>query len=571
MDNFKGENPESPEDILQKIPVLSSYAKGLENHIKERYLKKISVVGVDPAALPSEQLSPECLPPIEVSDLLSYLVLETSHYTNKQFKAFKSLQAHNQMVSGFVASVNGKEIADKYVVVAKVRHSQSMRDPLVNIWIITEKDGTIISAHCLDCKSGLGETCSHVASALFYIEAITRIQGELACTQVKCTWVLPTYVNEVPYARAEDINFSSAQKLKTTLDLQIESLPQNAGENKETNTVEQRRGQQFGSTPPSDREMEEVYAKLNNCRNKAVALSLIDPYADQFIDESRTLPTISELFQTKNLDLQYPELLKLCTNITLNISEDHINKVEINSRTQANGSGFYRHRAGRIGASVSSAVFHTNLAQPSQSLIRTICYPSLYKVNTKAVRHGQKHESDAIEAYGAAVKAKHANLEVKRCGLFINKGKAFLHATPDFLVSCSCCGNGCGEVKCPFIIKDGNFEDYIQQKNSCLEKVNGHFQLKKTHSYYFQVQQQLFSVPDVKYCDFVVCAIDKMKNIHLVVQRIYPDIEHWNRVLPKLEIFWTICILPEILGRWYTRRCTVPVKLPDRMPSVSVE
>ena len=278
MDNFKGENPESPEDILQKIPVLSSYAKGLENHIKERYLKKISVVGVDPAALPSEQLSPECLPPIEVSDLLSYLVLETSHYTNKQFKAFKSLQAYNQMVSGFVASVNGKEIADKYVVVAKVRHSQSMRDPLVNIWIITEKDGTIISAHCLDCKAGLGETCSHVASALFYIEAITRIQGKLACTQVKCTWVLPTYVNEVPYARAKDINFSSAQKLKTTLDLQIESLPQNAGEHKETNTVEHCRGQQFGSTLPSDREMEEVYAKLNNCRNKAVALSLIDPH-----------------------------------------------------------------------------------------------------------------------------------------------------------------------------------------------------------------------------------------------------------------------------------------------------
>ena len=564
MDNFKDENPESPEDILQKIPVLSSYAKGLENHIKERYLKKISVVGVDPAALPSEQLSPECLPPIEVSDLLSYLVLETSHYTNKQFKAFKSLQAYNQMVSGFVASVIGKEIADKYVVVAKVRHSQSMRDPLVNIWIITEKDGTIISAHCLDCKAGLGETCSHVASALFYIEAITRIQGKLACTQVKCTWVLPTYVNEVPYARAKDINFSSAQKLKTTLDLQIESLPQNAGENKEINTAEQRRGQQSGSSPPSDREMGEVYAKLNNCRHKAVALSLIDPYADQFIDESRSLPTIPELFQTKNLDLQYPELLKLCTSITLDISEDHINKVEINSRTQANGSGFYRHRAGRIGASVSSAVFHTNLAQPSQSLIRTICYPGLYKVNTKAVSYGQKHESDAIKAYEAAVKANHANLEVQKCGLFINKGKAFLHATPDFLVSCSCCGNGCGEVKCPFIIKDGNFDDYIQQKNSCLEKVNGHFQLKKTHSYYFQVQQQLFSVPNVKYCDFVVCAIDKMKNIHLVVQRIYPDIKHWNHVLPKLEIFWTICILPEILGRWYTWRCTVPVKLPDK-------
>lgn len=282
--------------------------------------------------------------------------------------------------------------------------------------------------------------------------------------------------------------------------------------------VEQRRGQQFGLTPPSDREMEEVYAKLNNCRNKAVALSLIDPYADQFIDESRRLPTISELFQTKNLDLQYPELLKLCTNITINISEDHINKVAVNSRTQANGSGFYRHRAGRIGASVSSAVFHTNFAQPSQSLIRTICYQAFTRSILK--QSGMvKSTSDAIKAYEVAVKANHANLEVKKCGLFVNKGKAFLYATPDFLVSCSCCGNGCGEVKCPFII-DGNFEDYIQQKNSCLEKVNGHFQLKKTHSYYFQVQQQLFSVPNAKYCDFVVCAIDKMKNIHLVVQRI---------------------------------------------------
>ena len=38
--------------------------------------------------------------------------------------------------------------------------------------------------------------------------------------------------------------------------------------------------------------MEEVYAKLDKCSNKAVALSLIDPYANQFIDVSHTLPTI---------------------------------------------------------------------------------------------------------------------------------------------------------------------------------------------------------------------------------------------------------------------------------------
>ena len=43
------------------------------------------------------------------------------------------------MVSGFVAPVQGKEIAGKIVVVAKVRHLQRIYDPLVNIWIIAEK------------------------------------------------------------------------------------------------------------------------------------------------------------------------------------------------------------------------------------------------------------------------------------------------------------------------------------------------------------------------------------------------------------------------------------------------
>ena len=42
-----------------RIPVLSNYAGGLESHVRERYLKKISVVGVDPLASSSGQFNPE--------------------------------------------------------------------------------------------------------------------------------------------------------------------------------------------------------------------------------------------------------------------------------------------------------------------------------------------------------------------------------------------------------------------------------------------------------------------------------------------------------------------------------
>ena len=117
--------------------------------------------------------------------------------------------------------------------------------------------------------------------------------------------------------------------------------------------------------------MQEVYAKLNACKIKAVVLSLIDIYADQFIDESRTLPIIPDLFETGNRELEYPELIKMCVEVTLGVSEEHIKrkrKIEISTRAQASGCGFYRHRAGRIGASQCFPAFSAQTLPSPPSL-----------------------------------------------------------------------------------------------------------------------------------------------------------------------------------------------------------
>ena len=158
------------------FPVISDYCKSLEEHVRRRYLQKISAIGVDPAVIcAGANLDTECLPPIESMDIFSYLVLETSFYTKEQFKNFKSLEAHKWLTSGFVISVQGCVIAEKFVVLGKVKHSQRMNDPAISTWIIASKEGTVLSAHCMDCKAGLGECCSHVASILFYIEAWASI------------------------------------------------------------------------------------------------------------------------------------------------------------------------------------------------------------------------------------------------------------------------------------------------------------------------------------------------------------------------------------------------------------
>ena len=287
-----------------------------------------------------------------------------------------------------------------------------MNEPPLPVWIITSKEGTVISAHYLRCKAGLSETCSHVASLLFYIEAWTRIHGKLACTQVKCTWLLPTYVSEVPYAKVQDINFQSAKKLKENLDDKIKKFSETCPDATTTQPTYLINPAipspsvltNCSSAVPSKTEMETLFTKLNKCKIKPVALSLVQPYCEQFILKSRdipvvfyslfqlnrdiyrqhtdiirhekshvvgvllryvTIPTTCDLFQPSHLDLTYPELLRKCAEIDINLSDADLELIEKDTRTQARGTSFFWHRAGRIGASSSWAASHSKPAMPS--------------------------------------------------------------------------------------------------------------------------------------------------------------------------------------------------------------
>ena len=89
--------------------------------------------------------------------------------------------------------------------------------------------------------------------------------------------------------------------------------------------------------------------------------------------------------------------------------------------------------------------------------------------------------------------------------------------------------------------------------SSCLKKdAAGDFWLKTDHGYYYQTQQQLFTVKR-KYCHFIVCVFGACGTAKFFHQQILPDKGHWSSVLPKLTHFWRTCILPEVLGKWYTR------------------
>jgi hypothetical protein len=75
----------------------------------------------------------------------------------------------------------------------KVNHSQHLSEKPLTLWIIAEINGKILAGHC-NCKAGLGETCSHVASMLWAIESGVRQRDSMTVIQKEAYRVLPTKV-----------------------------------------------------------------------------------------------------------------------------------------------------------------------------------------------------------------------------------------------------------------------------------------------------------------------------------------------------------------------------------------
>ena len=84
---------------------------------------------------------------------------------------------------------------------------------------------------------------------------------------------------------------------------------------------------------------------------------------------------------------------------------------------------------------------------------------------------------------------------------------------------------------------------------SCLEKdSNGKpTNLKRNDAFFFQVQAQIF-VTQRKYGDFLV-----MAGKDFFYERIYPDEKFWNTEFPKAKLFFEKVVLPELLGKAFTR------------------
>ena len=213
---------------------------------------------------------------------------------------------------------------------------------------------------------------------------------------------------------------------------------------------------------------------------------------------------MSELVDHETFTLTFAELLKHCKTVKFEVTTKQVEAVEKVTRQQSASQSWFRFKAGRISGSTTKSCCHANLDLPSQSLIKSICYPTNHKFSSAATKWGCDHEKIAIEHYKKEKAKEHSNFKVKDSGFIIST------EYPDGLVSCDCCDEtGDLEIKCPFCIKDKMIEEGCKNKGFCLvSDSNGKPTLYKNHAYYYQVQNEVNICSEASYVDFALCHVE---------------------------------------------------------------
>lgn len=404
----------------------SYYYLTLDKVAQDRYKEKLAMLGniQDPYFTMNSPESPEGMswqnwPNVSYPDIYNYFVETPSIYTKQELKAYKSLDGYKYFVDGWVSDVlvlplvSSCRTDDVFLSSCKVKHSQRLSIGPVQPWVAVEKEGLVICAHC-NCMAGLGEACSHIAALLFTLEANSQIKKGFSCTSLPCYWLPPSF-KSVPFARICDIDFTSPQaKLKKICkneQLSHKASTSNIGSPQDPPAQAQK------TMKPSVDELDNFYKTLSEAGTKPAILSIVPGYCEAYVPLQVTgdlPPSLSNLYNEQFASLSYPELLSKCEEVyaSLSITQDQAKLVENKTRTQSRSKTWFQQRSGRITASRLKASVHTKIAQPSQSLIKSICYPESHRFSTKATEWGCEHEKTAIDTYTNQYESLHSGFSV---------------------------------------------------------------------------------------------------------------------------------------------------------------
>lgn len=199
------------------------------------------------------------------------------------------------------------------------------------------------------------------------------------------------------------------------------------------------------------------------------------------------------------------------SDLSIKIPSSTVTYISNSTKGQSSNANWHDLRNGRLTSSnfysihtkVNSINNKPTVVHDVKPLVKNIMGYTKINPNIKSLKYGREMEPVAKEIYVKEICRTRENVKSEKCGIVLDSVHTYIAASPDLLVSCSCCGDGCVEIKCPLITKCSTCLSFC----SCnipvyLSNKSGKLSLKINHSYFAQVQGQMF-VTGRKWCDFL--------------------------------------------------------------------
>ena len=121
-------------------------------------------------------------------DIFNYLMFNPSELGITDLSDYKNSKAYSYYKCGWLQTLSYHNLSGSNfcILKAECRQSQSINIPLHKMWIILEtKTSRFRVCHCT-YMAGMGQTCNHVATAMFSVEAAIT---NPACTSSSNEWI----------------------------------------------------------------------------------------------------------------------------------------------------------------------------------------------------------------------------------------------------------------------------------------------------------------------------------------------------------------------------------------------
>ncbi|XP_072142295.1 uncharacterized protein [Dermacentor andersoni] len=447
--------------------------------------------------------------------------------------------------SKHVVACNVKEKKDATITFAGLVLQTSALNKDPHELEISVKDREVIVATC-SCKAGLHK-CKHMVALLLHINArdtfdilsstdLPQLWGKELKAGVKDKYV-PRKIVDLPCSKKVKRDHV---KLPTddTLNRLLHALPYSS--------TAFRHSESRNPTHPADVASSSSSSGKQDCRAADAANTTPMPTEHSACGEilehnkeescEATPPALTEAV-IKAVEAGALSTEDIYIQLQQTFTQSNIQIITHLTEQQVNSQHWMLYRKGLITASIAYSVYtrvHTLKTKMGPHDVRPLLKSVMREqtVQTPAMSRGSLLENTAKDFYLATT--THQNLQLQSIGLVISKENPCIGASPDGLVTCSCCATRVLEVKCPV-----NLERFQAKELTTLS--NGKLSLKKTSRYFCQIQVQM-GILEVEMADFFV--FQDSENVLLLTANF--DRDFFSAVVERAVYFFKSYVLPYV-------------------------